>query len=173
MTYSAWSSSSSSSSFPSLLVFKPWPGSLQSLPPCQKELFSSWPHHQPFSWLPPLLFSDAPPVRWKKLEWRHSSYEDLKKNTRCFLNTTSHMTCVHPQWNTVMLPRRQDEKLGFFCHCRSFTAILFCLSFSFSARTLWISALSARRRSWRISPRDWKTVKKSLDYKPQCSESTD
>lgn len=87
-----------------LSVFKPWPGSLQSLPPCQRELSSSSPHHQPFSWLLPLLFSDAPPIGRRKRNLYH---------------TTSHMICACTntkmtgwkirifmcQWGWVVLPR--------------------------------------------------------------------
>lgn len=56
------------------------------------------------------------------------------------------------EWDQVIL-------LFTFCVSRSVcvTAILFCLSFSFSALTLWISARSDRRRSW------WKAKQASHD----------
>lgn len=65
------------------------------------------------------------------------------------------MTSGHPHWDNVMLGRWLGENLGILVRQYGclLTAILFCLSFSFSARTLWISALSARRRSWKIMAR--------------------
>lgn len=49
-----------------IMIVWPWPGSLQSLFPCQKALSSSWLHHQPSSWLLLLLFCDAPPDKWRR-----------------------------------------------------------------------------------------------------------
>lgn len=42
---------------------QPWPGSLQSLLPCQTALSSSWRRHLPSSLLPLPLFSGVPPDR--------------------------------------------------------------------------------------------------------------
>lgn len=43
--------------------FWPWPGSLQSEPPCWTALSSSWPHRRPSSWPLRPPFSVSPPVK--------------------------------------------------------------------------------------------------------------